>query len=109
MTEIFGGAETLRIALIASNRFPIKQPFAGGLEAHTWHLAHALSNAGHHVTLFAGPGSDPELDSTCLEVEYLELSSHAKADPSMPSDGFMSDHHAYQQLMLNLAADLMIQ
>jgi hypothetical protein len=33
------GTDRLRIALIASNRFPIKQPFAGGLEAHTWHLA----------------------------------------------------------------------
>ena len=32
----------LRIALIAPNRFPIRQPFAGGLEAHVWHLARAL-------------------------------------------------------------------
>ncbi len=103
--ELLYGTDRLRIALIASNRFPIKQPFAGGLEAHTWHLAHALSGVGHDVTLFAGPGSDPALDSTTLEVEFLELSAHAKADPSMPSDGFMSDHHAYQQLMLNLASD----
>jgi hypothetical protein len=29
----------LRIALIASSRYPVTQPFAGGLEAHVWHLA----------------------------------------------------------------------
>lgn len=98
-------SESLRIALIASNRFPIKQPFAGGLEAHTWHLAHALSGAGHEVTLFAGPGSDPGVSSRSLSVDFLEFSDHAKADPSMPSDAFMADHHAYQELMLDLAAD----
>lgn len=98
-------ADTLRIAIIASNRYPIKQPFAGGLEAQTWHLAQALSAAGHDVTLFAGPGSDPALNSSCLTVDYLGLSERAKADVSMPSDVFMSDHHAYQQLMLNLASD----
>jgi len=26
----------LSVALIASNRFPLRQPFAGGLEAHVW-------------------------------------------------------------------------
>ena len=98
-------ADVLRIAIIASNRFPIKQPFAGGLEAHTWHLAHALSDAGHDVTLFAGPGSDPALNSASLTVDYLELSARAQADVSMPSDVFMSDHHAYQQLMLDLASN----
>ena len=49
----------LRIALIAPNRFPIRQPFAGGLEAHVWHLTRALGQQGHHVTLFAATGSDP--------------------------------------------------
>ncbi|MDJ0396691.1 glycosyltransferase [Rhodococcus sp. G-MC3] len=99
------GDDSLHIAIIASNRHPIKQPFAGGLEAHTWHLAHALAEANHKVTLFAGPGSDPGLNSSCLNVDYLELSARAKADVSMPSESFMSDHHAYQQLMLGLAAN----
>ena len=52
----------MRIALIASNRFPISQPFAGGLEAHVWHLARALADAGHQVSLFAAAGSDPASD-----------------------------------------------
>jgi len=43
----------LRVALIASNRFPLCQPFAGGLEAHVWHLARSLIDRGHEVSLFA--------------------------------------------------------
>jgi len=64
-----------RIALIASARFAIREPFAGGLEAHTWALAKGLRRRGHEVTVFAGAGCDPEL----------------------------SEHHAYLQLLLELA------
>ncbi|VEG55620.1 glycosyltransferase [Mycolicibacterium aurum] len=93
----------MRIALIASNRFPIRQPFAGGLEAHVWHLARALAEAGHRVSLFAAADSDPGIDCAALEVHALELSAAALADSSMPSVEFMSDHHAYLTLMLQLA------
>ncbi|WXG68937.1 glycosyltransferase [Rhodococcus sovatensis] len=95
----------LSVALIASNRFPIAQPFAGGLEAHIWHLTRELVRSGHRVTLFAGPGSDPDLPSDLLDVQQLQLTQWAKSDVSMPSDDFMSDHHAYQRLMLDLASD----
>ncbi|MFJ7157322.1 hypothetical protein ACIQUQ_20530 [Streptomyces sp. NPDC101118] len=50
---------SLRIALIASARFPIREPFAGGLEAHTWVLATALRSRGHRVALFAAPAPTP--------------------------------------------------
>ncbi|MDG4664387.1 glycosyltransferase [Mycobacterium sp. 236(2023)] len=93
----------MRIALIASNQFPIRQPFAGGLEAHVWHLARALVQAGHRVSLFAGPDSDPGLDCPALEVQSLGLSAAALSDSSMPSAVFMADHHAYLTLMLQLA------
>lgn len=53
----------LRIALIASTRFPVREPFAGGLEAHTWTLARALTDRGHRVELFAAPG--PIRRSSC--------------------------------------------
>ncbi|WP_415973899.1 glycosyltransferase family 4 protein [Rhodococcus sp. 077-4] len=97
-------ADCLDIALIASNRYPIAQPFAGGLEAHIWHLTRQLVESGHRVTLFAGAGSDVSLPSRNLEVRPLSLSHWARSDVSMPSDRFMSDHHAYQSLMLELAA-----
>lgn len=92
----------LRVALIASNRYPIRQPFAGGLEAHVWHLARALVQRGHHVSLFAGTGSDAGLACRSLQVRELTLSAAAQSDISMPATTFMDDHHAYLSLMLDL-------
>jgi glycosyltransferase involved in cell wall biosynthesis len=97
-------SSTLRIALIASIRFPISQPFAGGLEAHVWHLSRALAGRGHQVSVFAAPGSDHDLDCRTLAVRHLQMSASARADASMPPDSFMADHHAYLTLMLQLAA-----
>jgi glycosyltransferase involved in cell wall biosynthesis len=93
----------LRVALIASNRFPISQPFAGGLEAHVWHLARALARQGHDISLFAAEGSDRELGCATLSVRELALSPAAQRDSSMPGASFMSDHHAYLTLMLQLS------
>jgi glycosyltransferase involved in cell wall biosynthesis len=93
----------LRIALIASSRHPISQPFAGGLEACIWHLARALAGRGHTVSVFAAPGSDRELGCQTLAVRQLEVSEAARADVSMPPEAFMADHHAYLTLMIQLA------
>ncbi|MEV8100302.1 glycosyltransferase [Streptomyces sp. TLI_235] len=79
----------LRIALIASVRFPIREPFAGGLEAQTWALARALTERGHRVTLFAAPGSDPRLGVAELPVHRPVISPAAAADRSMPSPVWM--------------------
>ncbi|MFJ5812070.1 glycosyltransferase [Streptomyces sp. NPDC093093] len=95
----------LRVALIASARFPIREPFAGGLEAHTWWLAHVLRKRGHHVELFAAPGSDPALGARALPVRRPRLSDAARSDISMPSAMWMEEHHAYLGLMLDLARD----
>ena len=90
-----------RIALVASARYPIREPFPGGLEAHTWQLAHQLRSRGHDVTVFGGAGSDP-----ALEVHELPalppLSAHARSDVSMPAEWFLAEHHAYLMLMLEL-------
>jgi glycosyltransferase involved in cell wall biosynthesis len=93
----------LRIALIASSRFPISQPFAGGLEAHVWHLSRALARAGHQVSVFAAHGSDLDLGCRTLAVRTLLVSESARADVSMSPEAFMADHHAYLTLMLELA------
>jgi glycosyltransferase involved in cell wall biosynthesis len=95
--------EPLRVALIASNRFPIRQPFAGGLEAHVCHLARALAAGGYQVSLFAATGSDPGLSCRTIDVRPFDLSDTARRDVSMPSVAFMADHHAYLSLMLWLA------
>jgi glycosyltransferase involved in cell wall biosynthesis len=93
----------LRVALIASSRYPIREPFAGGLEAHVCNLARALTARGCRVSLFAAAGSDPGLDCQTLDVCPLDLSEAAQRDVSMPSVSFMAEHHAYLSLMLKLA------
>ncbi|KQS73909.1 glycosyl transferase family 1 [Modestobacter sp. Leaf380] len=95
----------LRIALIASSRYPIAQPFAGGLEAHVWQLTRSLTARGHDVTLFAGPGSDPSLAVEALPVRPVRVSPAARADVSMGPEVFLEDHHAYLSLMMSLTGE----
>lgn len=96
-----------KIALIAHSRYPIAEPFAGGMEAHTWLLARTLRRRGYELTLFARTGSD---DSVAT-VRVLDGASSpwpasaAAAVPAVPAS-FVRDHHAYQRLMLRLARDL---
>lgn len=93
----------LRIALLASARHPVAEPFAGGLEAHTWMLADGLRERGHQVTLFAGPGSDPKLGAKLLPVHWPALSAAARGDSSMVAPAVMAEHHAYLDVMLSMS------
>lgn len=95
----------MRVCLIASSRHPVREPFAGGLEAMTHVLARGLARRGHDVTLFAAPGSDPT-----LPVEHLERAGFAPSDPALadvnaPSREWLADHHAYLALMMQLARE----
>lgn len=96
---------SLRIALIASARHPISEPFAGGLEAQTWVLADGLHRRGHRVSLFAAPGSDPRLAVQLLDVHRPKISAAAASDVSMPAAEWLDEHHAYLTLMLHLMHD----
>lgn len=51
----------VKIAVIAHLKYPIGQPYAGGLEMHTHLMTRELRRRGHDVTLFASEGSDPDL------------------------------------------------
>jgi glycosyltransferase involved in cell wall biosynthesis len=95
----------LRICLIASSRFPIREPFAGGLEAHTHALAWELIRRGHRVSLFAAPGSDPTLGASELDVATFASSEEARSDVGSPPEHWMQEHHAYLGLMLSLVRD----
>lgn len=92
----------LRICLIASARFPVREPFAGGLEAHTHLLATELVRRGHEVSLFAGPGSDPALPVNELTVGPFGSSAQGHAVVATAPDEWMQEHHAYLGLMLDL-------
>lgn len=93
----------LRICVIASSRFPIAEPFAGGLEAHTASLVTELRRRGHAIDLFAAPGSDPALGAVQLPVAAFASSLAARADLAAPPETWMREHHAYLELMLSLA------
>ncbi|QEC47910.1 glycosyltransferase family 4 protein [Baekduia soli] len=92
----------LRVALIAASGFPVAEPFAGGLEAHVWSLADGLRRRGHHVTLFAGPGSDSRLGVELLDLRRPCISDAAQRDTSMVAPAWLDEHHAYLQLMIRL-------
>ncbi|WP_030485645.1 glycosyltransferase [Nocardioides aequoreus] len=94
---------SLRVCLVASARFPVREPFMGGLEAQTHALATSLRNHGHEVTLFAAPGSDPELGVHELPVATYAPSPVARRDVGAPPAQWMQEHHAYLDLMLGLA------
>lgn len=51
----------LKIAVISHLKYPIRQPYLGGLEKHTHLMTRLLIQRGHEVTLFASAGSDPAL------------------------------------------------
>jgi len=93
---------SLRVCLVASARYPIREPFAGGLEAQTHALARELVAAGHRVSVFAAPGSDPALDVRELDVPTFRASAVAEADVHAPTREWMAEHHAYLSLMLDL-------
>lgn len=93
----------MRICVIASSRFPISQPFAGGLEAWTHSLVGELDRRGHQVTLFAAPGSDPSLPVEVLPVSAWRPSDLARTDVNAPPEVWIQEHHAYLDLMLGLA------
>lgn len=93
----------LRICIIASSRFPVAEPFAGGLEAQTHQLASELIKRGHQVTLFAGPGSNPDLGTELLSAVPFTATTAARNDVAAWPVEWMSEHHAYLGLMLELA------
>lgn len=62
----------MRIAVLGHVRHPIARPFAGGMEAHCWHLVHALKARGHEVTLFAAGDSAVEVDLHPVIAEHYD-------------------------------------
>ncbi|MRJ75266.1 glycosyltransferase [Aeromicrobium sp. SMF47] len=93
----------MRICLIASSRFPVGEPFHGGMEAHTALLAEHLMARGHRVSVFAAPGSDPRLHVEELATVPFEPSPAARRDVGAMPEVWMAEHHAYLGLMMELA------
>jgi glycosyltransferase involved in cell wall biosynthesis len=92
----------LRIAVVGSAKFGFGGPFGGGLEAHTWDLTAGLRELGHEVTVFAGPGSQPELGAVEMHPGTVTTSLAARRDVSAQPEEMLVEHLAYQRTMLRL-------
>lgn len=93
----------MRIGIISHFRYPITEPFSGGLEMHTHMLARLLMARGHEVVLFASEQSDPALpvEPVCPETALLDVGTSEAFDVS-----FFREHHAYLSLMTRLRQDV---
>ncbi|ORA11641.1 glycosyl transferase family 1 [Mycobacterium asiaticum DSM 44297] len=81
----------------------MREPYAGGLEAHVGHLARALVREGHQVTLFAAADSDLGPAHPGLAIDTLQRSSAASGPFPLPGAVKDSDHKAFVALMTWLA------
>ena len=95
----------LHIALVGTARYPLCEPFVGGLAAHVVGLARGLAARGHAVTVFAPEGSrvDGVRAVAFCGPSGLDFSDAARGDLSMLPEPFMREHHAMLRLMVGLA------
>lgn len=89
----------LRVALVSSPRFPVREPFVGGLESHVWHLYRRLRKAGIDATLFAPEGSDGVTPESSFPASIWRPSPIAATDPTDPSQGCIDETTALLQTM----------
>ncbi|WIM88885.1 glycosyltransferase [Candidatus Mycobacterium wuenschmannii] len=93
----------MRLAVLGPSHHPVGEPFAGGQERFTADLVRGLRRRGHHLELFALPGTDPELaDRLHLMPALPDLSEVASADPNMPEPLFLHDQFVYLAAMRDL-------
>lgn len=92
------GRCALRIGIIAHLKYPVAEPFAGGLEAHTHLLVRHLTARGHAVTLFAAEGSDVAFD---LHAAGPPTGTPATAEAAARTAE--AEHRAYAGIMARLA------
>ena len=79
----------MKIAIISHLRFPIAEPFAGGLEAHTHRLAEQLTARGHDVTVFGAMGTRGN-----FKVVRCKNAAHSLTDEVAREAGIARGYHA---------------
>lgn len=85
----------MRIAVVAHLKYPIVEPFAGGLEAHTSALMSGLEREGHEAVLFAAAGSvAKDLRAIC-----------APTGASAPETANICEGDAYRRIMAVLRSE----
>lgn len=94
----------LRIAVIAPPRFPIKQPYAGGLEAFCHILVRELGRQGHDVDLFAARGSDGHVGDMELPVVDWGEDAENSSDTGYPEGARERETEGFGELLDYLEA-----
>ncbi|CAA2099498.1 GDP-mannose-dependent alpha-(1-2)-phosphatidylinositol mannosyltransferase [Methylobacterium bullatum] len=88
----------MKIALLAHLKYPIAQPFSGGLEMHTHLLASTLRARGHSVTLYASEGSDAR---GCLKAVCAPTGSAVDDESGLRID--RTELAAYETMVADVA------
>ena len=91
------------VAILATARFPIAQPFAGGMEAHTHALAEGLSRRGHAVTVYAAGGEGRFRVRPMVPLDF-QPSERARGDVASAPHDVVAEHHSYLEAILELGA-----
>lgn len=91
----------LTVAVLGPSRYPIAEPYSGGLESFVGGLVAGLRARGHRVLLFAAAGSSaaqPEL----LAGGGWRPDELSRQDTSMPAEAFLREHHAHLNVLTAL-------
>ena len=94
----------MKIAILSHLKYPIAEPFKGGLEMITHALTKGLQDRGHRVDLFCLEGSDPALNPVYVEAPMIdhEISGVPKPDDPQFNEEFVEHHHIFLDLMLRM-------
>jgi len=93
-----GRSPGLRVAFVGPARYPVREPFAGGLEAFCHTTVTALREEGHAVDFFAARGSDGNVKDFELPGVNWGADAHAATDTSYPEGGREREDAAFIEL-----------
>lgn len=94
----------MKISMLAHHPFPIKAPYAGGLEMQTHILAKGLQERGHEVTIYAHGESDPELQIRTYPFDEVRFDDIRQIPVHKDfNEDFIYAHHGYLSAIRQVA------
>ncbi|MDO5513153.1 glycosyltransferase [Corynebacterium sp.] len=91
-----------RIALVAPARYPIREPYAGGLEAFCHTLVRAVRDLGHTVDLYAAAGSQGHVRAVELPGVTWSRNPLEASDTGYPPGARAAEDAAFRRLARHL-------
>ncbi|MGB3468625.1 MAG: glycosyltransferase family 4 protein [Cyclobacteriaceae bacterium] len=94
----------MKISILAHHPFPIKAPYAGGLEMQTHILAKGLQARGHDVTIYAHEASDSEMDIKTYPFDEVRFDDIQQIPLHKDfNEDFIYAHHGYLSAVREVA------